>query len=235
MTKTNEQTSTLCAEDREFYAQNMEGRAATYALLSTLYKKEITQEQLEELHAMRFPVHNGSELMDAGYYDIAKYLSNIWENTLTELAVDYVRCFIGHGNNSYAAAYPYESVYTSTKRLMMQSARDEVLSIYRAAGLEKGDDWNEGEDHISLELDYLRVLCLRAAEAFRAGDEDKALSLLRSQLNFMEDHLLYWTHFFFDDVAKLAQTGFYQGLNKLARGFVKLDHQFLKEVLGDED
>lgn len=233
MAATNTDTA-LEPQDREFFASNMEGRAATYALLSTLYRQEVTAEQLDELHAMRFPVHSGNEDMDAGYYQVAKYLSNIWENTLTELAVDYVRCFVGHGNNSYAAAYPYESVYTSSKRLLMQSARDEVRAIYRAAGLDRDESWNEGEDHISLELDYLRILCERAAAAFRAGDKDRALGLLRAQMNFLEDHLLFWTHYFFADVERLAATGFYQGLNKVARGFLHLDHQFLKEALADE-
>ena len=30
----------------------------------------------------------------------------------------------------------FESVYTSEKRLLMQEARDEVLAIYRSAGLD---------------------------------------------------------------------------------------------------
>jgi TorA maturation chaperone TorD len=62
-----------------------------------------------------------------------------------------VRAFIGHGNNAYSAAYPYESVYTSEKRLMMQDARDEVLAIYRSCHLDKAASWKENEDHIAVE------------------------------------------------------------------------------------
>ena len=34
-------------------------------------------------------------------------------HAITDLAVDYVRAFIGHGVDAYSAAYPFESVYTS--------------------------------------------------------------------------------------------------------------------------
>ena len=64
---------------------------------------------------------------------ICGYLSQADGTVLTELAVDYVRAFIGSGNDGFSAAYPYESVYTSPKRLMMQDARDEVLVLYRAS------------------------------------------------------------------------------------------------------
>ena len=75
---------------------------------------------------------------------ICGYLSQADGTVLTELAVDYVRAFIGSGNDGFSAAYPYESVYTSPKRLMMQDARDEVLVLYRAFGLDKQESWKEG-------------------------------------------------------------------------------------------
>ena len=62
---------------------------------------------------------------------ICGYLSQADGTVLTELAVDYVRAFIGSGNDGFSAAYPYESVYTSPKRLMMQDARDEVRAVPR--------------------------------------------------------------------------------------------------------
>ena len=114
-------------------------RSATYGLLSRLYAKEVDAELLDELHDTLWPVETGSDAGDEGNRLIATYLSGIWENTLTELAADYMRTFFGHGYSGHAAAYPFESVYSSEKRLLMQSARDEVLALYRAAGeLERG-------------------------------------------------------------------------------------------------
>ena len=49
----------------------------------------------------------------------------------------------------YSAAYPYESVYTSERRLLMQEASAEVLAPLRENELKRGN-WNEAEDHICL-------------------------------------------------------------------------------------
>ena len=147
----------------------IEQRAATYGLLSRLFRVEIDQELLDELHGMRFPASTGNADVDEGYLRLAKYLSNTWENSLTDLAVDYTRVFIGHGVDAYSAAYPFESVYTSEQRLLMQDARDEVLAIYRSAGLDKKNSWKEGEDHVALELEFEQVLANRTAEALRKG------------------------------------------------------------------
>lgn len=71
----------------------------------------------------------------------------------------------------YSAAYPFESVHTSPKRLMMQEARDEVLAVYRSEGLDKLPSWKESEDHIALELEFMAVLGDRIVAAAEASDE----------------------------------------------------------------
>jgi TorA maturation chaperone TorD len=223
--------SALNAADFAYFADVTNQRAAMYGLLIRLFRKEIDATLLAELKAMHYPVESGNEHSDRGNYMIAKYMSNIWENSLTELAVDYVRCFVGHGNDAYAAAYPFESVYRSTKRLLMQGARDEVLAIYRAAGHERSANWNEGDDHISVELEYMQVLCARTAAAFEAHDEPAALKCMQAQLNFFNDHLALWVPMFLKDLKRLAKTGLYQGLAHLTQGFLSQDHQFLKESL----
>ena len=118
-------------------------RSAVYRLLARLYRVEVDEEFLAELKAMRFPAATGNTAVDAGYRAIATYLSGADAHAITDLAVDYVRAFIGHGVDAYSAAYPFESVYTSPKRLMMQEARDEVLAVYRSEGLDKLPSWKE--------------------------------------------------------------------------------------------
>ena len=204
----------------------IEQRAATYGLLSRLFRVEIDQELLAELHGMRFPASTGNADVDEGYLRLAKYLSNTWENSLTDLAVDYTRVFIGHGVDAYSAAYPFESVYTSEKRLLMQDARDEVLAIYRSAGLDKKNSWKEGEDH---------VLANRTAEALRKGDEEEAAALLTTQRNFLEDHLLSWAPMMTADMKRFAKTDLYQGLAYLTDGFLNTDKAFLDDVLTEDE
>lgn len=82
-----------------------EQRAATYGLLSRLYRVEVDQPLLDELRSMRFPAKTGNENVDEGYRLLATYLSNTWDNSVTDLAIDYVRVFIGHGIDAFSAAY----------------------------------------------------------------------------------------------------------------------------------
>ena len=219
----------------EDFIQLNKQRAATYGLLSRLYRVEIDEELLEELRGMRFPAKTGSDEVDAGYRLIAQYLSNAWDNSVTDLAVDYVRTFIGHGVDAFSAAYPFESVYTSEKRLLMQEARDEVLAIYRAAGLDKQDSWKEGEDHIALELEFEQILANRTVEALERGDEDEAFSLLTTQKNFLDDHLAAWAPMMTSDMRRFAKTDLYRGLAHLTDGFLSSDRAFLADVLADND
>lgn len=211
------------------------GRVATYQLLSRLFRTEVDQELYDALLEMRFPTNTGNSLVDEGYRMICSYLSTATEAVLTELAIDYVRAFIGSGNSGYSAAYPYESVYTSPKRLLMQNARDEVLVLYRAAGMAKREDWSEGEDHLAVELEFVQVLGERALAAYRAGDEEGCRMCLLQSHSFLQDHVCAWYPMMARDLARFPRTDFYRGLGKLAEGFLESDLALLGEVLGIEE
>ena len=210
-------------------------RDSTYALLARLYRVEVDQPLLDGLHATRFPAVTGSTKANAGYRALAEYLSNIDERSTTELAVDFARVFIGYGVDSYAAAFPFESVYTSEKRLKMQEARDEVLAIYRSQALDKSKTWKESEDHVAMECEFMAAMAKRTADACREGDEDKVASLLLTQHNFLADHLYAWTGMMTSDMRKFARTDFYKGLADYTDGFLESDFDLLKNVLGIED
>jgi TorA maturation chaperone TorD len=214
--------------------QLMQGRQATYGLLARMYRKEVDQAFLDELCAMRFPQDTGNEDMDRGYRLIHDYLCQVWERSLDELAVDYMRVFIGSGQDAHSAAYPTESVHTSSRRLMMEAARTEVLAIYRANGLDKSQFWKETEDHITIELEFMQILGGRIVDDLKAGKEDKATERLRTQYNFLEEHLRNWVPLLNADIQHFAQTDFYRGLGFLTLGFLDVDKGFLEELLGIE-
>lgn len=210
-----------------------EQRAATYGFLSRLYRKEVDSELLDELHGLRYRVSTGNELVDEGHRLIATYLSGLWSNSVTDLAADYMRTFFGHGYNGHAAAYPFESVYTSEKRLLMQDARDEVLALYRAAGLGKDESWKEGEDHIALELEYMQILVQRTTEALREDRQDDAYRLVKRQKHFMEDHIGAWAPLFCEQIRNFAKTDFYRGLSYMTEGFLETDAALINNLLED--
>ena len=217
----------------EFAALN-DRRASSYSFLARLFAKEVDAELLDEMHAMKFPAKTGSDATDEGNRLLANYLSNIWGGTLQELAVDYVHVFIGSGIDAFSAAYPYESVYTSPRRLMMQQARDEVLAIYRSQGIEKAESWHEAEDHVAAELEFMAALATRTADMCRAGDEDAAARLLRTQRGFLADHLYAWTGMLTADMRMYARTDFYKALASLLDGLLLSDKETLDAILGEE-
>ena len=231
MAKADETPTEATTED---IAALISQRAETYGLLSRLYRKEVDEELMGELRAMKFPTATGSDDIDEGYRQMYEYLRRSWSDSVRELAIDFVRTFVGHGVNGYSAAYPYESVYTSERRLMMQDARKEVLETFRANNL-KRDRWTEGEDHIALELEFMQRLSLRAVEALERGDEDDALHQLTEQLTFLREHLLNWLPMMVADMHKFSATEFYQGLATLTIGYAEFDEGVLAELTGESD
>lgn len=217
-----DETAALCGLMRD--------RARTYGMLARLFREEVDRDVLKELQGMRFPCATGAPAVDEGYRMMFDYLKTAWDDSVTELAIDYVRTFIGHGVNGYSAAYPFESVYTSERRLLMQEARAEVLATLRANNLKRGS-WNEGEDHIALELEFVQRVGLRCAEALEAGDSDEAVRQLEIQHAFMREHLLNWIPLLAADMLSFSRTSFYRGLGTLAQGYVEADEQIVAEML----
>lgn len=225
-----ETTETISPSD---LIEVMEQRADAYAFIGRLYRKEVDQELLDSMHAMRYPQGTGSDDIDTGYRLMATYLSNIWDDTLLELAKDYVRCFLGNGIDAYSAAYPFESVYTSEKRLTMQDARDEVLALYRSEGLDKDSSWKDSEDHISLECEFMQKLAARTAQAIARGDGSEAKRLIKVQQRFQDDHLYSWAPMMTAELKKFANTDLYRGLAYLTDGFFAIDHELLSDIATD--
>lgn len=210
-------------------------RARTYGLLARIFRVEVDGKFLEELRHLKFPTSTGNEHVDYGYRTMYNYLKGTWEDTLLDLARDYARTFIGHGNNGRSAAYPFESVHTSEKRLLMQDARDEVLAIYRANLLKKGEEWNDCEDHIALELEFMQVMSERTAKALKEGKEDEAVEMLKTQRAFVGQHLANWVPMFVSDIKYFSQTDLYIGAGELLLGFVQTEVEALDDLLDGVD
>ena len=222
------------AEGREL-VDFMTRRARTYGLLARIFRVEVDGKFLEELRHLRFPTSTGNEHVDYGYRTMYNYLKGTWEDTLLDLARDYARTFIGHGNNGRSAAYPFESVHTSEKRLLMQDARDEVLAIYRANLLKKGEEWNDCEDHIALELEFMQVMSERTAKALKEGKEDEAVEMLKTQRAFVGQNLANWVPMFVSDIKYFSQTDLYIGAGELLLGFVQTEVEALDDLLDGVD
>ena len=223
--------SSLSADLRAELYTLCEGRANVYGLLSRLYCREVDEVLLSDLRDTSFPTKTGNDRVDIGYRKIAVYLSDNLASALTELAVDYVRVFFGNGNLTYSAAYPFESVYTSEKRLLMQEARDEVLQAYRDVNMKIDKRWKDTEDHIAIELLYMKKQSERVKQSLENGEDGGAFVFLSQQCDFFLNHLAAWTPMMTADMKRIAKTEFYQGLAYLTEGFLQVDRSFLASVI----
>lgn len=174
---------------------------AGYTLLSRCYEKEI-----DAAFAADFAGHAALESDDAaladGFAALQACLADLDEAALEQLAVVFNRVFFGMGPRTAQKAFPYESVYTSPDGLMMQEAYAQVRTLYHAARFAKDPTFPEPEDHLAVELAFLR------------------------------DHLLRWIEPFAADACASAETGFYAHLATFTETYLKADESALEEVVG---
>ncbi|MDR1727409.1 MAG: molecular chaperone TorD family protein [Acidobacteriota bacterium] len=206
-------------------------RENLYRLLSRFYRIEIDEAFLCQLEGMTFPEDCNDADLAEGYKMLTEWLLSPNEDPLTNLAVDYARVFLGAGIFEGPVAYPYESVYTSKERLIMQEARDQVLAIYRAKGLERIATFEVPEDHVSIELEFMSHLCREAREALLAGDPARAVVSFKEQREFLDNHPLKWIPAFCADIEACATSDFYLAVAKMTRGFLNMEQSIIEELV----
>lgn len=209
--------------------QLMENRKNLYHLFSRFFQKETDQQFYDRLSQIVFPAecreNDGTEF-ERGIQRLEEYFEYDTGETIDDLAADYAKTFLGAGNADGNAAFPYESVYTSPKRIMMQEAWSEVSEIYEEKGIERSEEALDLlEDHISVELDYMAFLCSDTARftEIRAG--------LEEQREFLNRHLLNWVPALCLDIEKYADTEFYRMAAQLTSGFLQLDGFLLDRMI----
>lgn len=207
----------------------MKSRSEMYAFLSRLFLDEVDENLIESLRRTPLPPMTGNHNIDEGYRLIFRASDKQKTEAREAFAVDYSRTFIGTGADGGSAAYPYESVYTSERHLLMQDAFHEVIKEYRESGYNKSQR-SEPEDHIGIELEFMGILCEKTKEAFERNDEKEAELLVAKQKRFLQNHITNWVIPFANDMATFSQTDLYRGLALLTREFITRDKEFLASL-----
>ena len=135
------------------------------------------------------------------------------DSELEDLLWEYTRLFIGPYK---LPCPPWESVYTSPKRLMMQEAYDEVRDYYNKAGLTVN---NQGimADHIGAELNFLAVVLQKA------HSDPKKEQYYRDLIEgFLDEHVIKWIPQFARDMEDAADLLFYKTLARVTRSMIDL-------------
>jgi TorA maturation chaperone TorD len=179
-----------------------------YGLLSSMYlckpSKEAVGDWRALLREIASPFLNGlREALDGIHPDS--------EREMEDLLWDYTKLFIGPYK---LPCPPWESVYTSPKRLMMQEAYDAVSDLYRQAGLSIGDP-NVLQDHVGAELSFLAVLYGKMETVPESAHDYRELAE-----RLLGDHLRKWIPAFSLDLERSTDSQFYKALARATRGMI---------------
>lgn len=214
-------------------------RERIYAFLSKVYEVELTRELIDKMRSGDVPpldpksldgltdsdVQEGFALLSRGIAAMkGKKLDDVW----TDLASDFAGTFLGVKYD--ILPHPSESAYSSGDHLVYQKSRNDVLSYYREAGLDKISTFTEPEDHVAIELIFMSLLARQTADALNSENIEESKRLIELQKRFLKEHLTKWVPRLCDDILKAARLDFYKGVARMTKGFVSADVSLLDEM-----
>ncbi len=206
-------------------------RSASYTFLARVYQQEPTIELLQSLVTA---VNANPDETGEGEQTLNSYLRGLAGQDLSqpvsELATEYAGMFLNAGKHP---VHPFESVYTSAEKLLMQGAYQDIVKEYRQAGLTRAHGFNEPEDHLALEFEFMAHLGRKSQEALEAGNLVAGLEYLEKQHAFLKEHLLVWVPRFCQDVKRVAQSGFYLGIAALTLEILNAETETLPELIAE--
>lgn len=178
-------------------------------LLSSIFLCQPTPELLQGWRDLLVysPIPQASELEE-----VLEGLDRTNPEACDRLLWDYTRLFVGP---YHLPCPPYESVYTTPERLLLQDAVQEVQDLYLRAGVQVGTE-QFMPDHVGVELGFLAALVEKAA-----SHPDEALRYAGLAETFLETHLRAWLPRFASDLEAAAETPFYQSLARLLKQVIE--------------
>ncbi len=203
------------------------GRVIAYAFAYEMPGEFMMQRLFEDMQAWDFhPLAvEGAEMIRAWLAD------ENGEDKVETVASDYARAFLGAGIVNQVVSYPFESVYTSPTRLVMQDAYEEVRKIYHKSGFVKTEDCDMHEDHIALEVQFLAHMSARQAQCIAVGETAGAIKALEVQKDFIQKHIDNWVPRFFKDLRESPVSPFYKGWSFILEGFIEFEKQAIEDIL----
>jgi TorA maturation chaperone TorD len=156
----------------------------------------------------------GASLMDKF---LQETMQDSPEKLSVKLGVDRTKLYRGL-SPTYGPPPPYEMVWS--KKWQDVTLLQTLAGIYRENGLKPSVEVIDRQDYIGVELEFIHALALREVEAWKAGDEKTARSLLETQKTFFLEHISSWAPFFIKKAFEFVKTDFYQGHLLMLRGFI---------------
>jgi TorA maturation chaperone TorD len=184
---------------------NTEQTAYFKLLGSLLYNKPsinvVDALKTNEVFSM-LPFAAECKLAATGRQAMEKWIKGASAEELSDKArSDYVRLFIGPGK---PLAPPWGSVYLSIDKLLFTEETLKVRLFYEKYGMKAAKKYQEPDDHIGLELEFIAYL----------AEQSKADAAREFAAEFIAPWISRWNA----DVQKYSKTAYYKGLGNMAEG-----------------
>ncbi len=126
---------------------------------------------------------------------------------------------------------PYESAMLSPTGQPDALLMARIEAAYSAIGLAPSPDLGELPDHVSIELEFMAMLCGQEAAAWDVDDVPSAVKAMRRAKRFLDGHLSTWLPAFARQLASADKDGFYRTVSAGAATFVQYDRDLLEAFL----
>lgn len=136
------------------------------------------------------------------------------DDALLDLEVELTRLTIGPLE---IPAMPYASFYLSPSRTLMTDETLDVRRRYLEAGVAVRELNRTPDDHLGVELEFLHLLTLQAAQAEARGEEAARDQALAQRESFVREHAERWMPAFADAFAGATQEPAFQAAATLLR------------------
>lgn len=204
-----------------------EKRAEIYWWLSSLFAKELTQQELDSYNSQEIRTFltglGENETLKPSIDKLVDALNRLQnrEDAQLELSADYCDLFLKSDKN---AALPYASMYIGKQGLLNDVPAQEMAALMSKHGIAVSESLNEPADHIAIELDFLGNLIIRSNELEQEKHLDDALI---EQESFIQTHILSWIPQFSAKCDQYDEFGFYASVAQVLIAFCQLDCQYL--------
>lgn len=222
----------------DFFNDTM-GRAAVYEYFSYVLKLPVEQEfiglskKYVEVFANLSSEYNNDD-MAYGVEILKKYVE-LEESTkdtaslLEELNIQWTSIFLTGASN-----VPCSSSVAITG-MEMDAPWERVMEYYEIRGFKKPEDYTESDDHIAMELLFMREMNGLIIDMHNKGLDENIKDVLKEQYVFLNNYMYDWISSACREMASFCEnTGFkyplYLAVSHLLLGFLSYDKEYLAEA-----
>lgn len=171
---------------------------------------------------IRVPGDEVNPALDEGFSELEAFVETnegrSVEDVQDELETKYTRVFVGPRPPVLA----HETYYREDEDFLGEGLA-QVQASYAAAGWNPPEAYPEEDDHVAVELAFLRYLVDRQ----RRGDEET----FGFERVFLDEHLFHWVEAFAEDVLDTTDEPFYRAGAKVVEGFAEFEDELVAQMV----